>query len=180
MATKTLLTWEQFEQLPDDAMHYELLDGELITLPPPKSGHSTIAHTIRDALSPYVIERGLGRVYVEAGYRLSTDPGTWVQPDVSFLRAERLSSTRQDQYFEGAPDLAVEVISPSESAHDVNRKTRKMLAAGARAVWVVYPETREAHISRNGSAQALTERDTISEPDLFPGWQFPVAKFFAD
>jgi Uma2 family endonuclease len=152
MAVKTLISWQEFENLPDDGFHKELLEGELVTLPPPKSGHSDISHNIFEALHSFVKPRKLGRVYIEAGYRLPTDPSTWIQPDVSFLRASRKSQTLPAAYFEGAPDLSIEVISPSESARDVERKTDLCLAHGSTAVWVIYPEDRILRVYQAGTS----------------------------
>jgi len=87
--TTPSLTWEAFERLPDgDGMHREILEGELQVLPPAKSKHSQIASNCFEALLPLKV-KGIGRVYLGAGYKLSENPPTWVQPDVSFLRAER-------------------------------------------------------------------------------------------
>jgi hypothetical protein len=77
---------------------------------------------------------GKGQALVEAGYKLSSDPPTWVQPDVSFLLNTRVQATAGKEYFEGAPELAVEVVSPSESAHDLNEKIHLLLRGGSLAV----------------------------------------------
>src|SRR6202161_2550511 len=92
------MTWEAFERLPDgDGLHRELLEGELQTLPPAKSGHSRIASKLFELL--FVLQqRGLGRVYLEAGYKLSEIPPSWIQPDASFLRLERVQATAADVY----------------------------------------------------------------------------------
>ena len=112
MATATnLLSWEAFEKLPDDGMHHEVIQGELITLPPPQFPHVKVAKRLYQAL--FVLEeKGVGEVFVEAGYKLSEKPATWIQPDVSFLRPGRTADVTR--YLTGAPDLAVEVVSPSD------------------------------------------------------------------
>ena len=181
MATTTnLLSWAAFEQLPDDGMHREVIQGELITLPPPKSKHSSIASNAFVALLP-LKERGLGKVFAEAGYKLSENPPTWIQPDVSFLRAERVRATLQDDYFTAAPGLAVEIVCPSESARDLARKVEALLAAGGRQVWVVYPDSRNVHVFLSERTSRICGiGDRLSLPDLLPGWEFPVAKLFED
>jgi Uma2 family endonuclease len=181
MATTTnRLSWEAFEQLPEDGMHYEILAGELITLPPPKSRHSVIGSNSFIALLP-LQQRGLGRVMQEAGYKLSEDPATWIQPDVSFLIAERLRATAPDGYFLGAPELAVEVVSPSESARTLNRKVKALLAAGGHAVWVVYPDDLQVRVYLpGGTSYSRGVGETLSVPDLLPGWELPVALLFED
>jgi len=180
MATTTtnLLSWEAFEKLPDDGMHHEVIEGELIILPPPKSRHSIVASNVADALRVFK-ERGLGRVLLEAGYKLSENPPTWIQPDVSLLGAERIDRTAADGYFTGAPELAVEVASPSESAPDLERKVDALLAGGSHAVWVIYPALRKARVFlRDGTSYSRGINDKLSLPDLLPDWELPVSKLF--
>jgi len=109
---RTELTLDDLEQMPDDAVHRELIDGELIELPPQESKNSDATAYIYDSLSPFVRSRRLGRAYVEAGYKVTADKRTWVQPDVSFVSSDYLARGGKQRFFEGAPDLAVEVISP--------------------------------------------------------------------
>ena len=179
-ATTNLLSWEAFEQLPDDWAHYEIIEGELIRLPPPTAGQSIAASNALRALLP-LEERGLGRVYAEAGYKLSEDPATWIQPDVPFLRKERIQATAPDGYFLGAPELAIEIVSPSESARDLERKVDALLAAGGQAVWVVYPASRKVRVFLgDGTSFSRGIHDKLSAPELLPGWELPVAKLFED
>jgi len=177
MATTThLLTWKEFEQLPGE--HNEIIEGELVTLPPPKSGHSTIAKRSLLLLLP-LQQKGLGEVYLEAGYRLSDNPPSWIQPDVSFLKMERVCATKPDEYFLGAPELAVEVVSPSETAETLNRKIDLLLAGGSMAVWVVYPVPRKVMVFQpDGTSYTRGTADTLSLPELLAGWELPVARLF--
>ena len=181
MATTThLMTWEAFEQLPDEFVHREIVEGELICLPPPISRHCIIALYMSEALRP-LMKRRLGHVYVEAGYKLSHNPPTWIQPDVSFLRMDRVRATDPDGCFLNAPDLAVEVISPSESAADVKRKVEILLAAGSKVVWVCYPKKRLVRVHRAGGVLFdLSGSDKLTLPEILPGWEFPVAKLFEE
>jgi Uma2 family endonuclease len=174
--TKHLMTWKEFEQLPDE--HLEILEGELITLPPPKSGHSTVAAGTFLRLQP-LQESGVGRVYLEAGYKLSEDPATWIQPDVSFVKMERVRATKPNDYFLGAPELAIEVVSPSETAETLNRKIDRLLAGGSLAVWVIYPNDREVHVFLpDGTSFRRGLNDVLTIPELLPGWELPVARLF--
>jgi Uma2 family endonuclease len=102
MATTTLLTFGAFESLPDSPGKRELLDGELIEIPPAKARHSKIQERIHERLKPYVLDRRLGEVYVEAGYRLGERH--WVQPDVSFVSTQQDEASDPEGYFEGARD----------------------------------------------------------------------------
>src|SRR5258706_7842265 len=180
VTTTTLLSWKAFEQLPDDGMRHEVIEGELISLPPPKSGHARVAKRAYRALMP-LEERGLGQVYVEAGYKLSENPPTWVQPDVSLITSERDRATAAAAYFTGAPELAVEVASPSESAPDMERKVDALLAAGSFAVWVIYPESRKVRVFlRDGISISRGMNDKLTLPELLPGWELPVSKLFEE
>ena len=92
------ITWQAFEQLPEgDGFHREVVDGELIVLPPPKAKRSRIAARISRALAPLANQK-LAEVYMEAGYKLSEDPPTWIQPDVSVLSIERVRATGGDDW----------------------------------------------------------------------------------
>ena len=125
MATLTTapLTLEEFAQLPDDGMHHEISEGELITMSGPKSLHSRIIRKVFKAIDTALEKSGYGEAFPEAGYVLARDPLTVRQPDVSVLSTERIQSTPPDDYFEGAPELAVEVVSPSDSAEDLELKS---------------------------------------------------------
>jgi Uma2 family endonuclease len=180
------MDWESFEKLPDgDGFHRELIEGELQLLPPPKSGHTLTAHRIYNALRSAEAAAG-GRALFEAGFKLLVTPASpkqpsWIQPDVSFVRSERLRATSDDDYFLGAPELAVEVVSPSESAADLNRKVGLLLAAGSLAVWVVYPQQRDVRIFLpDGTSLRRGAGDVLSIPELLPGWELQVARVFED
>ncbi len=170
MAVATKLTWEEFEKLPDDGWHHELLEGEHIALPPPQRRHSETARRIFRLL-----DSCKGReAYFEAGFRIGGN--SWVQPDVSVLRAEQEQGA--SGYFEGPPDLAVEVVSPSETATVLHRKIDRLLSSGTGEVWVVYPETRTVQVFRGAISETKHVGDIIQSP-LLPGCQANVADLFA-
>jgi Uma2 family endonuclease len=173
-----LMSWEAFEQLPDDGMHNEIIEGVLIALPPPKSRHSIIDSIVSKEL--FAIEtRARCSAFGEAGYKLTHDPPTWIQPDVSFLSQARVNDTDPDGYFLGAPELAVEVILPSESANDVVAKAELMLEHRAQAVWVIYPKRRKVEVKlADRTSRMLGIDDKLTLPDLLPGWELPIAKLF--
>lgn len=180
MATKTLLTLEEFERLPHDGTIHELSEGELIRVTYPKSGHNRIASRLYRKLATFLEQEALGEIFVEAAYLLAADPPTLRVPDVSFLHSSRLHGQDPDDYFRGAPELAVEIVSPSDSAEELDLKIRQYLKAGARAVWVLYPKTRSVHVfERGGASRVLSEGDRLEAPELFPGWSVPVAELFA-
>lgn len=175
MATRTLLTFEEFEKYRADGCKHELVKGEHITLPPPKSRHSNIQHRILRALQPYVDEHRLGDIRIEAGFKLADD--TWLQPDVSFLRTAQIEAAPPDGYFEGAPALAIEVASESNTAAGLDLKMELYFAHGAEEVWVVFPQTRRLRAYfPDGHSETLADR---LHSALFPGWSAPVTAIFA-
>ncbi|MDQ6759462.1 MAG: Uma2 family endonuclease [Acidobacteriota bacterium] len=175
-----LLSIQDLETMPDDCLHRELIEGELIELPPPEFNHSLIAHRIYKALDAYVVPRNLGMVLIEMGYLVRSDRRTWIQPDVSFFLAGRYDLKKLGKYATGAPDLAIEVISPSETARSVNRKTAILLESGCQEVWNVYSDTRTVEIhSASKAIRRVGHADDITSP-LFPGWSAQVRSFFGD
>jgi Uma2 family endonuclease len=176
MSARTLLTFEQFEQLHDDGLKHELLQGEHIVLPPPKFDHNSLQHRLLFLLHPYVEKRRLGEVRVEAGFRLSAD--TWLQPDVSFIRAAQIREPRPRGYLEGSPAVAIEIASESNTAAQLDRKMEQYFAHGSEEVWIIYPETRKIRIHfPDGSSRTAAGELTST---VFPGWSAPLAAIFAD
>ena len=180
-ATTESMTWEVFEQLPDgDGFHRELIEGQLQVLPSPKSGHSKIVARLFSALLSAKVASD-GESFVEAGYKLQHDPPTWLEPDLSFLRSERVRQTSDWDYFIGAPELAIEVVSPSESASDLNPKVELYLRFGSLAVWVIYPKQRHVRVFRaDRTSFVLDASASLSLPELLIGWEFPVDRLFRD
>ncbi|MCB9384563.1 MAG: Uma2 family endonuclease [Bryobacterales bacterium] len=180
MATATLMTVEEFAALPEDGLMHELVEGELLTMPPPHSIHARIANRIFASLTLFLLQSGLGEAFAEAGYQLEDDPATVRQPDVSFLSAERLAQQPREGYFRGSADLVFEIVSPSDKAADLDLKTRQYLAAGSKAVVIAYPRTRSVWVHRlNRSPEVLTADRTLEVPDVLPGWSLPVQQIFA-
>ena len=179
MATATLMTVEEFAALPEDGQMHELVEGELLTVPPPHSLHAKTFNRIFIPLANFVLEKGLGEAFGETGYRLFDDPPTVRQPDISFQRAEKLTRQPEEGFFRGAPDLVIEIMSPSDSAADLRLKVRQYLEAGASVVAAVYPRTREIMLHRPGGvAQTLESGQTLEFPDLTPGWSLPIDSIF--
>lgn len=173
------MTLEEFERLPDDGNTYELSEGELITMPGPKSRHSLVAATVFEFLLNFLKQLATGRVLIEAGYVLSRDPLTIREPDISVLSNERILTTNDDDYFEGAPELAVEIVSPSDSAQDLQVKVRQYLRFGAKQVWVLYPKTKSMEVHRSGvPTVTLEETETFAGGDLLPGFSVKVSDLF--
>ena len=171
MSTSTLLDFEQFESLPSEPGKMELLDGELVRLPPAKRKHMRISHRVHQALTPLVAPAGLGEVYLEMGYKIGTR--NWLQPDVSVEHAAQPSG----DYSEGAPALAVEIISESNTAEQMETKVRIYLANGGLEVWLIYPRTPCVWLFRQGHAEEFRH---ILKSELLPGLALDLGVLFAD
>jgi Uma2 family endonuclease len=175
-----LLTAEDLYALPDDDRRYELVEGRLLVSEPPGWSHGRMAVRIAVVLDTFVQARGLGEVAVESGHVLARRPDTVRGPDVSFLRTERLPP--QDvahRFHEGAPDLAVEILSPSDRAGEVARKVAGYLRAGTQAVWVVDPEDRTVVVhSPDGPARMHGPDATLDGGPVLPGFACVVSELF--
>ncbi len=144
-------------------------------------GHGRIANRISVRLGTFVEERSLGVVTTaETGFQIGRDPDTVRAPDVAFVRAERLPAIEPLGYFQGAPDLAVEVLSPQDRAGEAVAKVQDWLDADCREVWVVDPRTRTVTVYRGGNeALVLHASDTLACGELLHGFSIPVAEIFA-
>ena len=178
MGTKTLLTVEQFDKLPEkEGILYELSDGELFTVTEPMPRHNKVRDKIARIMGNFAEEHKLGTVFSETGYQLT--PETVRIPDVSFIQADRLRGTDLDRRIAGAPALAIEVVSPTDLDEDLNRKVEQYLAAGAKAVWVLYPKSREVQVFRaDGASFVRREHDLLEEPELLPGFSLVLKTVF--
>lgn len=172
------LTLEEFSRLPRGQERHEISAGELVTMPPPKSLHSLIALAVLEALQAYLREHAFGRAIPEAGYVLSRDPLTIRQPDISVLSRERIHGAADD-HFESAPELAVEIVSSSDPAEDLQLKIDQYLRAAAKQVWVLYPKTKSVHVFYAGGSMAIFDETQMLEGgDLLPGFSIKVADLF--
>ena len=181
MTTETkLVTAEELIALPDDCHRYELVRGELIQMAPPGLSHGRFAGCFIHSLWSHVEARSLGQVYPETGYRLSSNPDTVRAPDASFISRDRLAEVGEtDGYWPGAPDLAVEVISPNDRYTDVEAKVSEWLDAGTRMVIVVNPRRRSVRVHRSPTeVDDLVEGDAIEGGDVVPGWSMPISGLF--
>ena len=165
-----------------DAQHIgrcELLSGELFKLIPPGADHGRVTINLTRPLSNFVHDNRLGTVFAaETGFWLTRDPDTVRAPDISFVRAERAVVPRRG-YFAGAPDLAVEVLSPSDRPGYVRDKTAEWLESGTLAVWNVDPEKRTVTVHESGvEPLRLTKGDVLSGGSVLPGFSLPVTEIF--
>jgi len=167
MATRTTLTLDQFLALPEreDGTHYELSQGELITWPPPGYRHGAIIARITRLLGNTLPEEEYIVVSGDAGFLLDPNPdaATVRGADIAINRRADIGENVPTGWFPGAPMLAVEVVSPSNTAKDMHLKVKQYLEAGALEVWLVYPDTRTVYVHSAGrrDPQVFEEADTF-------------------
>jgi Uma2 family endonuclease len=180
--TRQLTTAGQLERMPRDPLNrYELVQGELVRMTPVGGEHGVVAVNFVARLVAHVKPRHLGAVMVEVGYRLTSDPDTVRAPDISFLAAERIPPGGVPAGFvAGAPDLAIEVVSPDDAAAEIEAKVQGYLAYGTRLVLVVHPRTRTVTVyRRDGTARVLRSGDMIDGEDVVPDFQLAVDELFS-
>jgi Uma2 family endonuclease len=179
--TPQLMTAEELLRLPDDGFRYELIRGEPRKMAPAGHQHGRIAINVTTPLDQHVRAHTLGTVYAaETGFKLASNPDVVRAPDVAFIRRERVEEVGDvEGYWPGAPDLAIEVISPSDTYTDVQEKIFDWLEAGARLVIAVNPRTRAVTVYRSlKDIVVLTENDLLDGGDVVPGWTVPVRDLF--
>ena len=176
MATGTLVSLDEFARLPDEPGKQELSDGELVIVPPVKFIHNKISRRLYDSLRACVTSAGVGDVWFEAGFQLG--PRTVRQPDVAVVLGHRVAP--DDAWLKGAPDIAIEVLSPGNSAEDIELKISQYLTAGAKSVWIVSPKARQVRVYRaDGTHALLREPQSLTGESVLPGFGLPLAELFA-
>ena len=160
----------------------ELVEGEVVEMSLPTGLHGQITMIISLKIGNYVEANGLGVVTAaDTGFVLERNPegrDTVRGLDIAFIRSSKVSSVLPEQWVSVAPDLAVEVISPSNEAADIHRKIRQLLAAGTTLVWIVYPSTRTVEVHSRSGATTLEDDDKLSGGDVLPGFDIPVREIF--
>jgi Uma2 family endonuclease len=172
--TTGLITFEEFERLPDEPGKRELLDGEVVEMPPADREHTKFSKLIYHPLVSAVEaahSRGeaqeLGEVFLEAGYKLGNN--RYVQPDVSIIHAAQTYG----KYWNDAPAIAIEVVSDSNIARQMEKKIDLYFRHGAREVWRVYRDPLHFVIHFADSSRTIRE-GSVATP-LLPGFELPLA-----
>jgi Uma2 family endonuclease len=182
MAATTLLTSDQFLALPEEldqdgnVVHQELINGEVVRMPHAAQRHDIIRSNILESLFAYLQKnKGTGLKALPDTEFVVAANNTFI-PDASVIAINRLNP-REHKYIQCGPELAIEVVSPSESAAYLRIKTDAYLANGSRSVWIVFPEVRSVMVYTRDSLRELKGDQFITDPVL-PGFSSPVAAFF--
>jgi Uma2 family endonuclease len=180
MATTQHITTAEELLYASDLGRCELIRGELHMMSPAGAEHGRIVTRIATRLSLFVEARGLGAVMSgDPGFWIGRDPDTVRAPDVAFLATDRVSPAPAPGFVEGAPDLAVEVLSPGDRAGEVRAKVQVWLEAGCKAVWVVDPAKRTVTVYRpDGTAACLGPTDELTAENTLPGFSLRVEEIF--
>lgn len=185
MATEARLTAQDLLRIGDDGVRRELVNGRIIEMPPAGGIHGKIVSTIVWFLVDYNRRTGAGEVVSsDTGFVLNV-PGDTERvraPDAAFISRSRVAGGRlSESFIPNAPDLAVEVLSPSETGPDIQQKVRDYFDAGSRLVWLIAPQARTVTVYRaDGSARLLRDHDTLEGEDVLPGLSFPLGDLFSD
>ena len=177
----SLMTAENLLGLPDDGQQHELVDGVLTTMPPPGLRHGRVSLNIGWRLASHVEEHGLGTCLSnDPGIITGRDPDTVRAPDLAFFCTDRSPDPDEVGYADAAPDLVVEVVSPSDRSSEVLAKALMWVRSGVRLVWVVDPETRVVTVHRSGDVIGLLQGDAVlSGEDVVPGFSARLTDIFA-
>jgi Uma2 family endonuclease len=180
MVTTATMTAEDLLEHPDDGLRHELIEGEITTMTPAGARHGTMVARITVLLGKHVDEFRSGHLFgAETGFIIARDPDTVRAPDVAFVAAERATEVPRG-FFEGAPDLAVEVTSPSDSYSEVQKKALAWLRAGCHLVLVVDADERTVTAYRSPrDVRVHGVEDEVPCEDIVTGWRPRAEKFFA-
>ena len=180
-APETSMKVDDLYRMPDDGRHHELVEGQLVSEPLAGGRHGRVAAKIAALLSQHVAERRLGVVLTcDTGFVLHRSPDTVRGPDVAFVtRARYEALDDESRAIPGAPDLAIEVLSPHDRPADLHAKVADYLAAGAPLVWVVDPERERVTIYRTLlGPERLGPAETLRGEGLLEGFRVAVSALF--
>ena len=160
----------------------ELVDGEIVEMPLPNGEHGEILSLLAASVVKHVYDNKLGRVATgDAGFVLARNldgRDTVRGVDLAFISKSNSPAPLPNTLLEFAPDLAVEVISPSNDAADIRLKIRQLFDAGTALVWIVYPELRIVDVHTRDGVATMNAADMLSGGDVLPGLEIPVREIF--
>jgi Uma2 family endonuclease len=170
-----IVTAEELERRPRDDWRYELVEGRLVRMSPAALQHGRIVARFLARLSRHVEAHRLGEAVTEVGFRLASNPDTVRAPDVAFIRRARIPAADARGFFQGPPDLAVEVLSPDDWPSETRQKIAEYLACGVTCVLIIAPDVRTATTHRRPTSSLTASGDeTIDLDDVVPGFRCTV------
>jgi len=174
-------TDEEFMALPDDGHHYEIINGELIDMGNSGALHGYVCSTLVILLGGYVRQHNLGAM-LDSSTAFKMKNGNKRSPDIAFFAKERLQgmAVLPSGYLEGAPDLAVEVLSPDNTVEEIDDKLTEYFENGSRLVWVIHPTQHYVLVYRSAQEpdRLLKEKDSLDGEEVIPGFTLAIADLF--
>jgi len=174
-------TDEEFMALPDDGHHYEIINGELIDMGNSGALHGYVCSTLMILLGGYVRQHNLGAM-LDSSTAFKMKNGNKRSPDIAFFAKERLQgiAVLPSGYLEGAPDLAVEVLSPGNTVEEIDDKLTEYFENGSRLVWVINPTQHYVLVYRSAQEpdRLLKEKDSLDGEEVIPGFTLAIADLF--
>ena len=178
--TPKLMTAEEFWHSPENGKRRELVAGEVVVSMPPGGIHGILAIRLASRLDAWAVSGNFGETGTESGFILDRDPDIVRGPDVYFISRARIPPAGiPEAFWNLAPDLAVEIISPDETAVEVRGKTLEYLHAGTALVWNIYPRSREVvAFTPDGLSRTFSENDVLQDEKVLPGFRCAVGDLF--
>lgn len=179
-ASKSLWTLEEYAARPKELYYHELVEGELVQKPMGAFAHLVISN-LGQYVVPWAVRTGAGQFFTEAEFQyLPNRPRTVRIPDGVFLTSSRMMAySWEDSFVRLVPDLAVEVVSPSDIFYDVDRKLAEFFEAGIPRVWIVNPDVPSVRVHRSfEDVVILRPGDELTDEEVLPGFRCPVATLF--
>jgi len=183
-APKRIWTEAELQALPDDGYIYEVVSGELVMSPKNNWYHGRICVRLVTSLANFASEHRLGAV-------LDSSTGYWMHnrncraPDISFVPKSRLAALgfkpKEKRFFPGAPDLAVEILSPNHTRAEIDERLRDFFSSGTQLAWIIDPESESVEICRSLTQRKLLGPGAFLEgEDVLPGFRYPIANLFKE
>ena len=170
------------ESLPDDGHNHEVVNGELVMSPKNNFQHGDICVRLLSALNAFVQSQRLGVV-------LDSSTGFWMAnrncraPDISFVAKSRLKGLKRPPttFFQGAPDLAVEILAPSTSAREIAERLADFFSSGTQLAWIINPKEKFVEVCHSQiSREILGPGGFLEGENLLPGFRYPIADLFTE
>lgn len=181
LSEKKTWTDEEFMALPDEENRYEIVNGELIDMGNSGALHGYICSLLVMALMSHILPQKLG-VILDSSTAFKMKNGNKRSPDISFFAKERLQGIEElpTGFLEGAPDLAIEVLSPTNTFEEIDNKIIEYFENGSRLVWVINPSQHYILVYRSSQEpdRLLKSIDFLDGEEVVPGFTFPVADLF--